>query len=439
MAVPPESRPDVPSDPRPDALPTRRQLARILGLPERASVQALIRAGDRLVRALERRRRAAPHDVALAEEIATLEAALARHTAHARGGPLSEPGRARALGLALLVGFGALIVVLSLRPPPSEDGSADGAVLTPRRLGPARITILGALGEAQLRVWDADRRNVLRALRAQDASLELARGRYALEVSDTACDEPWTRSVYLEAGGRYAYEPTLCSSRGKLAIRANVAKARIWIDGEEIPPSAPRPVELSAGQHVVRLEKPGHRPFESTVEIQPGRQATLRADLLPRTPTHSAEQAGRLGRSLAAELEKDFEASAARPEPFDLGSLREEIAPDLERSAPSDAFRPGTALDSAGSIDWHVRVQREFLRRFDADGSGAIDRAEESDSIPCSFWRTTEASFERGGLGLSMAHYYGFDGSEWHPGALGFARSLRGIAYERMRSCGLQA
>ena len=38
-----------------------------------------------------------------------------------------------------------------------------------------------------------------------------------------------------------------------------------------------------------------------------------------------------------------------------------------------------------------------------------------------------------------MARYYGFDGSEWHPGALGFDRTLRSVAYERMRDCGLQA
>ena len=47
-------------------------------------------------------------------------------------------------------------------------------------------------------------------------------------------------------------------------------------------------------------------------------------------------------------------------------------------------------------------------------------------------------AFERGGLGLSMARYFGFDGSEWHPNALGFARKLRSAAYAKMKECGLQ-
>ena len=79
----------------------------------------------------------------------------------------------------------------------------------------------------------------------------------------------------------------------------------------------------------------------------------------------------------------------------------------------------------------------EFLARYDHDRSGAIDQIKENDAVSCSDWRQTEQSFERGGLGLSMARYYGFDGSEWHLAALGFARTMRGAAYFRMRECGL--
>jgi hypothetical protein len=88
---------------------------------------------------------------------------------------------------------------------------------------------------------------------------------------------------------------------------------------------------------------------------------------------------------------------------------------------------------------WHDRVSREFLARFDLDRSGEIDRLEESEAIPCPVWREVERDFDTGGLGLSMAHYFGFDGSEWHPKALGFARSLRSAVYEKMKECGLSA
>ena len=48
--------------------------------------------------------------------------------------------------------------------------------------------------------------------------------------------------------------------------------------------------------------------------------------------------------------------------------------------------------------------------------------------VPVAVWREVEQDFDRGGLGLSLAHYYGFDGSEWHPGALAVARAEAIIA-----------
>jgi hypothetical protein len=96
-------------------------------------------------------------------------------------------------------------------------------------------------------------------------------------------------------------------------------------------------------------------------------------------------------------------------------------------------------LPDGGSTAWHDRVSREIITRFDTDGSGRIDQLAESESISCALWREIEEDFERGGLGLSMARYYGFDGTEWHVNALGFSRDMRSAAYEKMKECGLQA
>jgi len=79
-----------------------------------------------------------------------------------------------------------------------------------------------------------------------------------------------------------------------------------------------------------------------------------------------------------------------------------------------------------------------MLARFDTDGSGSIDRVEESEAISCEHWREIERQFDEGGLGLSMAHNYGFDGSEWIEGALGFSRSIRSAVYDKMKECGLR-
>jgi len=85
-----------------------------------------------------------------------------------------------------------------------------------------------------------------------------------------------------------------------------------------------------------------------------------------------------------------------------------------------------------------ARSKKQLRERFDRDGSGEIDRLEESEAISCSIWREVERDFDRGGLGLTMAHYFGFDGSEWHPGALAVARAHRSAVYAKMRECGLE-
>jgi hypothetical protein len=90
-----------------------------------------------------------------------------------------------------------------------------------------------------------------------------------------------------------------------------------------------------------------------------------------------------------------------------------------------------------GSTTWHDAVSRQLVSRFDRDGSGRIDRVEESEAISCELWRELERDFDEGGLGLSMARNYGFDGSEWIDGALGFSRSIRSAVYAKMLECGL--
>ena len=134
---------------------------------------------------------------------------------------------------------------------------------------------------------------------------------------------------------------------------------------------------------------------------------------------------------------------AVGPESFDLPDLRKQIAPDPQDLAGASQEilenRDGSAAHSdGGSTRWHDRVSARFLKRYDTDGSGQIDRLAESEAIPCSVWLEIERDFDGGGLGLSMVRYYGFDGSEWHPDALGFAEAHRSAVFEKMKECGLQ-
>ncbi len=302
---------------------------------------------------------------------------------------------------------------------------------------PAHLVLTGPLSEATLRVFDADRSRVLHEGPAQDAQVELRPGRYAIEVSRPGCGEPWTRSSYFESGTLRTFAPSLCSGNGGLRIRTNVDAPTISIDEARVELPGDGVVPLPAGEHVVRIEKKGHRPHTSNVRIQPNRTHDLSAELAPARPQGDPRAEAQAFLQSAARLDRP---TLPPPEPFDFGDLQEQVAPPNAKQRASRLLdRAGLGgLPEGGSTAWHDRVSGEFLRRFDTDGSGRIDRLDESDAISCDHWLETEESFDVGGLGLSMARYYGFDGTEWHPGALGFDRAMRGAAYERMRSCGLQ-
>ncbi len=412
--------------------PSRAQLLRILDLPADADDARVTGALDRLLAALSARRErilSGTEREALDREIADLEAA--------RPAPVlaKPPDRLPLLGalLGTIVGLVALALTSDDVGPPETFETPSGFNLGQK----ARLEIEGALPGATLRILDADRADLVTQRRAGHAVVELDRGRYAIEVSRPDCPEPWTRSVYFSVGAVHRFAPTLCSREGALVVRANVPEGVLRIDGEVVGPPDGTPHALSVGEHEIRVERDGFRVWTEQVEIEPDATLQRTALLLPeRDPTPRVR---RLDLGLDAESLAPPEPQA--PTPFDMEDLAESFAPAKTGRANTRLLeRAGLgALSTGGSTAWHDRVSQEFLSRFDTDRSGRIDRFEESEAVTCAWWRETETSFDEGGLGLSMARYYGFDGSEWHPGALGFERGVRGVAYERMRACGLRA
>jgi hypothetical protein len=79
-----------------------------------------------------------------------------------------------------------------------------------------------------------------------------------------------------------------------------------------------------------------------------------------------------------------------------------------------------------------------MVAHHDVDGTGLIDAESEVASISCNTWQALEISYDTGRLGAPMSRLYGFDGSRWVPGALGFDVRMRDEAYDRMRACGLR-
>jgi len=427
----------------------RSLLLRVLALPDDASPASIRAAARHLADWLERRRDAAEPQAVL--ERAALDRELADLTTSTdfwtRADRTARPPRARSAIQRLEPGalVAAAVVALALllahaagyRVTQASDG--ERPVLFAAN---AWILLDGRLEPAKLRVFDADRSEILAEAPAQGARIELPPGRYALEVRREDCPDAWTRSVFLEPGTEHRFAPELCAGHGQLIVRGNAADDRLRIDELDVGHTGDRSHRLPVGDHVVRVDKTGFRPFEARVRIAPDQSVELRADLVPLA---EGEQAGRPipvskvapslppieSTSAAATLsKKELQAEMKAPplEPPDLGLPRR----------GDFLMREGLpAMPDGGSTAWHDRVSKDLRDRFDVDRSGEIDTLAESEAIPCTVWREIERDFDRGGLGLSLAHYFGFDGSEWHPGALGVARAHRSAVYAKMRECGL--
>jgi hypothetical protein len=421
---------------------SRRLLSRVLGLSDDASNLQIEAAMPRLMIRLLRRLSSAneAEAEALRREIAHLEVSNTRLAAsQERKSPGNDKARRqRLLGtllgttltLGLLIAYTAGFRII-------RQGGEDVAEAI---ANPAQLILDGRLPGATLRVLDADRDELLLKVPAEDAHVELAAGRYALDVSREDCPDHWTRSIYFEEGASHRFEPEICVGEGQLTVRSNVSGDRLRIDGLDLGQTRKEPHLLGVGDHEISVEKAGYAAFLGKVRIRPGEALTLRAELIPESKTGSGQ-----GRPIPVQKVSPSNApnAALSPSPSGLPNLREEFAKEVQNaSLPKENLLPGDADSHAftegGSTRWHDRISAQLLAQYDLDKSGQIDRLEESEAISCRVWRQIEKDFDGGGLGLSMARYYGFDGSEWHTDALGFAEGHRSAVFEKMKECGLQ-
>jgi hypothetical protein len=420
----------------------RRQLTEILGLDKDASRAEIATTAPRLLSRLRERLESseAAETEALQQEIRELESSCA-HFATTSKPSVAAGERDRrnglagallgaSLTLALLVAYAAGFRISRLE---DDDRSIVGAPL-------AELILDGKLPGATLRVLDADREELLIKVAAEGARLELASGRYALDVRREDCPDSWTRSVFFEESSTHRFEPQICQGTGQLTIRSNRAKDRLRIDGLDVGPTGEKPHLLGVGDHNIRVEKSGHEPFVAKVRIRPDESLELHADLM------ATSEATARGRPIP--VTKTTPAAAPNgPQglpPFDPQTLQQELRPGLENFGLSKRDllpdrRQRIYAFGGGSTEWHDRVSADLVARYDTNGSGQIDNLQESEAISCEVWREIERDFDGGGLGLSMVRYYGFDGTEWHPNALGFARTHRSAAFEKMKECGLQS
>lgn len=430
---PPEG--DARPEGAPQAHPTRHESAgradrldralalRVLGLPEGASEARVARAlallrthleqrerGERAsdptfrtARRVERRAleaalgprwRPGPTALALLASLATglagLAAGLLLGRAPAPGPPAPGPPTAAAHAPGPESGPPSTTAPPAGRAPGPEASAPPAPPAEPGRLAVA-ANLEGARFAATPLDTGPDGAASPQPLRTGDAGGEpvsLPAGRYRVRVEHADCPDAFEQRVEIPPGELAEVRARVCRDTGFAVVRSNRRGDLLRVDGEPRGPTGPEPLALPAGSHRFRVEKPGFVPWEREARVRPAERITLRARLSP--------------------------ASEPRAEAADFGDER------------------------GGSRSWHEAVSAWMVARFDADGSGHIDRPEEVDRISCDIWRSLERSYETGGLGAPLSRLYGFDGSRWVEGALGFDLRVREDAYARMKACGLR-
>ncbi len=103
----------------------------------------------------------------------------------------------------------------------------------------------------------------------------------------------WTQVVIELAPAQGAPPATATAGAaepGYLTVRSNVVDDVVSIDDRAYGPSGPRALEVTPGEHRVRVEKADYGAWEQEVSLAPGERLTLRAQL-PREPPAMASGA----------------------------------------------------------------------------------------------------------------------------------------------------
>lgn len=394
----------------------RQTALRALGLPPRASGRAVRRGFGAMRDHLMARARSAGSEREAAErlaELAALEAALARDL---RTGRRRTPA-----GRALQVAAGAVLLLAvawglgrglapggpASAPPAGPPEPAPVASPAPEETvppSPARIAVTAPVDGARFSLETAGGERLLDA--AADGEVHTLDptpgGPLALLATHPDCGAGDARVIELPGGELRSLEVQPCPDTGWLVVRSNVAGDAASAGDRDLGPTSPERHPLPVGTYPVRVEKPGYRPWRTETAIEPGQVVVLHATLRPEPRTGASDEA----------------RDAAREE-------AERTAADITG-------------DKGGTRGWFESVSTWMVAHHDRDGTGLIDAPTEVASISCQTWQALEISYETGQLGAPMSRLYGFDGSRWVPGALGFDVRVRDQAYERMRDCGLR-
>ena len=268
-----------------------------------------------------------------------------------------------------------------------------------------------SLDGAVLEVAEADTAALIASGPADERPYWLEAGMYTLRVWHPDCDRDWQQELTAVVGASHEVAPELCQDTSWLVVESNVEAAQVEVDGEVVGGSGAARHAVAPGERQVRVVSPGFTDWEGIVELEGGRALKLQPRLNRATSKKSAETA----------------ASSPPPPP-----------PAAAGGRPAGGGGPQGEEDPELAQGWHHETRQWLLARYDLDGSGRLDSVEELDEVSCEYWQGIERSYDTSRLGLSLTRAYGFDGEGWKDGRLGVAGSVRDLAFQRMRECGLR-
>ena len=131
-------------------------------------------------------------------------------------------------------------------------------------------------------------------------------------------------------------EASPAATSGKVEIRA-IAGARVEVDGEDRG-EAPLPLDLSLGDHRIKVTAPGHYPWQTTIDVKAGANAAVTAELVPMEAPADVPEPKSPG-------------DAKRPKPGSGSSKpRPDAKPD-DKPKPDAKPKPDVFLDSSKGKD----------------------------------------------------------------------------------------
>ena len=73
---------------------------------------------------------------------------------------------------------------------------------------------------------------------------------------------------FASASGVIIYEPIKVDKKSGLSIKANVSGAGVFVDGQKVGTTNLENIEISFGEHRVKVEKHGYEPYSKTIRIK---------------------------------------------------------------------------------------------------------------------------------------------------------------------------